>query len=75
MEANNIQHFICKFVNRTRIMFKLFLMISCVLLSACYIENKKISSAGGESNQIVYSSADSIDTYIFNLIYGSKIQR
>lgn len=75
MEANNIQHLICKFVNRTRIiMFKLFLMISCVLLSACYIENKKISSAG-ESNQIVYSSADSIDTYIFNLIYGSKIQR
>lgn len=50
MEANNIQHLICKFVNRTRIMFKLFLMISCVLLSACYIENKKISSAGG--NQI-----------------------
>ena len=49
-------------------------MISCVLLSACYIENKKISSVG-ESNQIVYSSADSIDTYIFNLIDGSKIQR
>ena len=73
MEANNIQHFICKVVNRTRIMFKLFLMISCVLLSACYIENKKISSAG-ESNQIVYSSADSIDTYIFNLIDGSKIK-
>ena len=74
MEANNIRHFICKFVNRARIMFKLFLMISCVLLSACYIENKKISSAG-ESNQIVYSSADSIETYIFNLIDGSKIQR
>lgn len=55
-------------------MFKLFLMISCVLLSACYIENKKISSTG-ESNQMVYSSADSIDTYIFNLIDGSKIQR
>lgn len=73
MEANNIRHFICKFVNRTRIMFKLFLMISCALLSACYIENKKISSAG-ESNQIVYSSADSIDTYIFNLIDGSKIK-
>lgn len=73
MEANNIRHFICKFVNRTRIMFKLFLMISCVLLSACYIENKKISSVE-ESNQIVYSSADSIDTYIFNLIDGSKIQ-
>ena len=46
MEANNIRHFICKFVNRTRIIFKLFLMISCVLLSACYIENKKISSVG-----------------------------
>ena len=61
-------------MNRARIMFKLFLMSSCVLLSACYIENKKISSAG-ESNQIVYSSADSIDTYIFNLIDGSKIQR
>ena len=74
METNNIQHFICKFVNRTRIMFKLFLMSSCVLLSACYIENKKISSTG-ESNQMVYSSADSIDTYIFNLIDGSKIQR
>lgn len=73
MEANNIRHFICKFVNRTRIMFKLFLMISCVLLSACCIENKKISSVE-ESNQIVYSSADSIDTYIFNLIDGSKIQ-
>ena len=73
MEANNIRHLICKFVNRTRIIFKLFLMISCVLLSACYIENKKISSAG-ESNQIVYSSADSIDTYIFNLIDGSKIK-
>ena len=73
MEANNIRHFICKFVNRTRIIFKLFLMISCVLLSACYIENKKISSVE-ESNQIVYSSADSIDTYIFNLIDGSKIQ-
>ena len=57
----------------TRILIKLFLVVSCVLLSACHIEDQKVTSEK-ESDQIEYSSTDSIDTYTFNLVEGSRIK-
>lgn len=73
MTVNNMQSFKCKIVSGTRILIKLFLVVSCVLLSACYIEDQKVTSEK-ESDQIEYSSTDSIDTYTFNLVEGSRIK-
>ena len=73
MTVNNMQCFKCKTVSGTRILIKLFLVVSCVLLSACYIEDQKVTSEK-ESDQIEYSSTDSIDTYTFNLVEGSRIK-
>lgn len=73
MTVNNMQSFKCKIVSGTRILIKLFLVVSCVLLSACHIEGQKVTS-GKESDQIEYSSTDSIDTYTFNLVEGSRIK-
>ena len=73
MTVNNMQCFNCKIVSGTRILIKLFLVVSCVLLSACYIEDQKVTSEK-ESDQIEYSSTDSIDTYTFNLVEGSRIK-
>lgn len=73
MTVNNMQCFKCKIVSGTRILIKLFLVVSCVLLSACYIEDQKVTSEK-ESDQIEYSSTDSIDTYTFNLVEGSRIK-
>ena len=73
MTVNNMQSFKCKIVSGTRILIKLFLVVSCVLLSACHIEDQKVTSEK-ESDQIEYSSTDSIDTYTFNLVEGSRIK-
>lgn len=73
MTVNNMQCFKCKIVSETRILIKLFLVVSCVLLSACHIEDQKVTSEK-ESDQIEYSSTDSIDTYTFNLVEGSRIK-
>ena len=73
MTVNNMQCFKCKIVSGTRILIKLFLVVSCVLLSACHIEDQKVTSEK-ESDQIEYSSTDSIDTYTFNLVEGSRIK-
>ena len=73
MTVNNMQWFKCKIVSGTRILIKLFLVVSCVLLSACHIEDQKVTSEK-ESDQIEYSSTDSIDTYTFNLVEGSRIK-
>ena len=62
MTVNNMQCFKCKIVSGTRILIKLFLVVSCVLLSACYIEDQKVTSEK-ES-----------DTYTFNLVEGSRIK-
>ena len=73
MTVNNMQSFKCKIVSGTRILIKLFLVVSYVLLSACHIEDQKVTSEK-ESDQIEYSSTDSIDTYTFNLVEGSRIK-
>lgn len=73
MTVNNMQCFKCKIVSGARILIKLFLVVSCVLLSACHIEDQKVTSEK-ESDQIEYSSTDSIDTYTFNLVEGSRIK-
>ena len=73
MTVNNMQCFKCKIVSGTRILIKLFLVASCALLSACHIEDQKVTSEK-ESDQIEYSSTDSIDTYTFNLVEGSRIK-
>lgn len=73
MTVNNMQWFKCKIVSGTRILIKLFLVVSCVLLFACHIEDQKVTSEK-ESDQIEYSSTDSIDTYTFNLVEGSRIK-
>ena len=68
-----MQWFKCKIVSGTRILIKLFLVVSCVLLFACHIEDQKVTSEK-ESDQIEDSSTDSIDTYTFNLVEGSRIK-
>lgn len=73
MTVNNMQCFKCKIVSGARILIKLFLVVSCVLLSACHIEDQKVTLEK-ESDQIEYSSTDSIDTYTFNLVEGSRIK-
>ena len=73
MTVNNMRCFKCKIVSGTRILIKLFLVVSCVLLFACHIEDQKVTSEK-ESDQIEYSSTDSIDTYTFNLVEGSRIK-
>ena len=63
MTVNNMQCFKCKIVSGTRILIKLFLVVSCVLLSACHIEDQKVTSEKGIGSNRVF--LDRFDRYIY----------